>query len=192
MACRMRCGERRAGEGGFTYIGLLILIALIGIVLAVSGQVTATTMQREREKQLLWVGHAYRNAISRYVMHNGHYPMALADLVESSTVSASADPLPQHYLRHLYPDPMAQGADWVLVPALDGGIMGVASSSNRAPIKRAGFDDADFDFADAETYGDWRFIYDARRRWGQGAQGVHGIGTVQPMVPSTTPPAVPQ
>lgn len=187
MECRMRCGERRAREGGFTYIGLLILIALIGIVLATVGQVTATTMQREREKQLLWVGHAYRNAISRYVIHNGHYPMALADLVESSIASATADPLPQHYLRRLYPDPMAQGADWVLVPALDGGIMGIASSSQKAPIKRAGFDEVDMDFKDAETYGDWQFIYDARRRWGQGPQGVHGTGTAQP----TTQPAVP-
>lgn len=188
MACPMRSGERRVRQGGFTYIGLLILIALIGIMLAAVGQVTATTMQREREKQLLWVGHAYRNAISRYVMHNGHYPMALADLVQSASVSGSADPLPQHYLRRLYPDPMAQAADWVLVPALDGGIMGIASSSQKAPIKRAGFDDADFDFADADTYGDWRFIYDARRRWGQGPQGVHGIGTAQPATQSVVPP----
>lgn len=174
----MRCGEQSAREGGFTYIGLLVLIALIGIMLSVVGQVTATTMQREREKQLLWVGHAYRNAIGRYVARNGHYPRALADLVQSTT--ATADPLPAHFLRRLYPDPMAQGADWVLVPALDGGIMGIASSSNRAPIKRSGFDAADYAFADAETYGDWRFIFDSRlRRW-SGQQGVHRIGTVQP------------
>jgi type II secretory pathway pseudopilin PulG len=181
--CRMRCGKHRAREGGFTYIGLLVLIALIGFALSVVGQVAATTAQREREKQLLWVGHAYRDAIRRYVMRNGRYPPTLADLVQSAT--ATADPLPAHFLRRLYPDPMTQGADWVLVPALDGGIMGVASSSTKAPIKRAGFDDADVAFGDAETYGDWTFIFDLRRRWGQGPQGVRGIGTVQPTAQPT-------
>jgi type II secretory pathway pseudopilin PulG len=171
----MRCGERRGREGGFTYIGLLVLIALIGFVLSVAGQVTATTAQREREKQLLWVGHAYRDAIRRYVIQNGHYPAALADLVEFPTASGQ----PAHYLRRLYPDPMAPGADWVLVPALGGGVMGVASSSKRAPFKRARFDDADLGFGDAETYADWMFIFDLRRHWGLGQQGVHGIGTQQ-------------
>jgi type II secretory pathway pseudopilin PulG len=176
MACRMRCGERRVREDGFTYIGLLVLIVLIGFALSVVGQVSATTAQREREKQLLWVGHAYRDAIQRYVIQNGRYPAALADLVEFTTASGQ----PAHYLRRLYPDPMAPGADWVLVPALGGGIMGIASSSTRAPIKSAGFDDVDLGFGEAETYADWMFIFDFRRRWGQGPQGVHGIGTLPP------------
>jgi type II secretory pathway pseudopilin PulG len=177
----MRCGRRRAREGGFTYIGLLVLIALIGFALSVVGQVAATTAQREREKQLLFVGHAYRDAIRRYVMQHGRYPTTLADLLESPTPSGQ----PAHYLRRLYPDPMMRDADWVLVPALGGGIMGIASSSQQAPIKRAGFDDADLGFGDAETYGDWMFIYDFRRRWGLGQQGVHGIGIVQPTAPPT-------
>jgi type II secretory pathway pseudopilin PulG len=177
----MRCGEQSASEGGFTYIGLLVLIALIGFALSVVGQVAATTAQREREKQLLWVGHAYRDAIRHYVMQHAHYPPALAELVESPTASGQ----PAHYLRHLYPDPMTQGADWVLVPALDGGIMGIASSSTKAPIKRAGFDDADMGFGDAETYADWMFVFDSRRRWRQGQQGVHGISIVQPTAQPT-------
>ena len=176
MACRMRSGERGGYEGGFTYIGLLVLIALIGFMLSVAGQVAATTAQREREKQLLFIGHAYRDAIRHYVVQNGHYPASLADLVESPTASGQ----PAHYLRRLYPDPMAQSADWLLIPAPGAGIMGVASSSKRAPIKRSGFDDADFGFGDAETYGDWTFIFDSRLRWLRGQQGVHGIGTAQP------------
>jgi type II secretory pathway pseudopilin PulG len=170
----MHSGERRAREGGFSYIGLLILIAIIGFMLSVVGQVSATTAQREREKQLLFVGHAYRDAIRRFFFQNGHYPAALADLVEYP----GANGQPAHYLRRLYPDPMAQGADWVLVPALGGGVMGVATSSKKAPLKRAGFDDADLGFADAETYGDWVFSFDPRvRRW-PGQLGVHGITTV--------------
>jgi type II secretory pathway pseudopilin PulG len=172
----MRFGEREGREGGFTYIGLLVLIAVIGFMLSVVGQVAATTAQRERETQLLFVGHAYREAIRRYFFQNGHYPAALADLVEFP----GANGQPAHYLRRLYPDPMAQGSEWVLVPALGGGIMGVASSSKKTPFKHARFDDADLGFADAETYGDWVFIFDPRvRRW-QGQLGVHGVATVQP------------
>jgi type II secretory pathway pseudopilin PulG len=144
-------------------------------MLAVAGQVAATTAQREREKQLLFIGHAYRDAIQRYVMQNAHYPASLAELVEFPTASGQ----PAHYLRRLYPDPMAH-TEWVLVPALDGGIMGIASSSKQAPLKRSGFDDTDLGFGDAETYGDWTFIFDSRRRWSRGPQGVHGIGTVPP------------
>jgi type II secretory pathway pseudopilin PulG len=182
MVCRMRCGERRVREDGFTYIGLLVLIALIGFALSVVGQVTATMAQREREKQLLWIGHAYRDAIRRYVIQNARYPASLDDLVEFPAANGQ----PAHYLRRLYPDPMAPGADWALVPALDGGIMGIASSSKQAPIKRSGFDDADLGFGDAETYADWMFIFDMRRRWGQGPQGVHGIATPSP---GPVPPA---
>jgi type II secretory pathway pseudopilin PulG len=178
----MRNGNGRAREGGFTYIGLLVLIAVLGYLLAVAGQVAATTAQREREIQLLFIGHAYRDAIQRYVVQNGRYPAALADLVEFP----SANGKPAHYLRRLYPDPMAQDKDWQLVPALGGGIMGIASSSKQAPIKHSGFDDADIGFGDADTYSDWIFIFDFRRRWGQGPQGVHGITTVQPTQQSPT------
>ena len=60
-------GERaRRSEGGFTYLGLLFLVALIGLMLAAAGEVAATAAQRERETQLLWVGHEYRAAIGRY------------------------------------------------------------------------------------------------------------------------------
>jgi hypothetical protein len=66
----------------------------------------------------------------------------------------------------LYPDPMTGAADWVLLPAPNGGIMGVASSSRRAPLKTSNFDPADRDFANASAYSDWQFAFlpAARRR----------------------------
>jgi hypothetical protein len=54
---------------------------------------------------------------------------------------------------------MTNAADWVLVPAPTGGIMGVTSSSRRTPLKTGHFDDVDHEFADATTYGDWRFTF---------------------------------
>ncbi len=163
---RGRRGRAGRGEPGFTYRGLLVLVFLIGLVLAAAGEVAATAGQREREAQLLWVGHEYRAAIGRYWSRRRAYPHALEELLGS----APDAPVPVRYIRRLYPDPMTNGVDWVLVTAPNGGgIMGVASSSKRAPLKTAHFDDADQGFEDAKTYGDWPFTFAPRGRYPQRA-----------------------
>jgi type II secretory pathway pseudopilin PulG len=152
----MAPGERRLRRpGGFTYLGLLALVAGIGLLLAAAGEVATTAAQREREAQLLWVGHQYRAAIARYWSQRRAYPQTLQELLGA----APDAPLQVRHLRRLYPDPMTGAVDWVLVPAPGGGIMGVASSSRRAPLKTAHFDDADRDFEGASTYGDWQFTF---------------------------------
>jgi type II secretory pathway pseudopilin PulG len=153
-------GAPAAGFGsrsarGFTYLGLLALIVLIGLLLAAAGEVASTAAQREREAQLLWVGREYRAAIGRYWNQRRTYPQTLQELLGASPDA----PVQVRYLRHLYPDPMTNAVDWVLVPAPNGGIMGVASSSKRAPLKTGNFDEADQGFADAGTYGDWQFTF---------------------------------
>jgi type II secretory pathway pseudopilin PulG len=140
---------------GFTYVGLLVLVVLIGILLAAAGEVAATSARREREAELLWVGHQYQAAIVRYWNQRRAYPQALQDLLGA----APDAPVQVRYLRRLYPDPMTNAVDWVLLQAPNGGIMGVASSSKRAPLKTGGFDEADKDFANASTYGDWQFTF---------------------------------
>ena len=152
----MSRGERaRRSAGGFTYVGLLALVVLIGLMLAAAGEVAATAGQRERETQLLWVGHEYRAAIGRYWRQKRVYPQTLEELLGA----APDAPVQVRYLRRLYPDPMTNAVDWVLVPAPNGGIMGVASSSKRAPLKTGHFDEADQDFANAIAYSDWQFTF---------------------------------
>jgi type II secretory pathway pseudopilin PulG len=149
-------GERaRRSAGGFTYVGLLALLVLIGLMLAAAGEVAATAAQRERETQLLWVGHEYRAAIGRYWSQRRAYPQTLQELLGA----APDAPVQARYLRRLYPDPMTNAVDWVLVPAPNGGIMGVTSSSKRAPLKTGHFDEADQGFADASAYSDWQFTF---------------------------------
>lgn len=149
----MQTGERR--DRGFTYIGVLALVVLIGIMLAAAGEVSSTAARRERETQLLWVGRQYRAAIGMYFNRRRSYPQTLDELLGSAPDAL----LQVRYLRRLYPDPMTNAVDWVLLEAPNGGIMGVASSSRRAPIKTAGFDDDEEDFANAASYGDWKFSF---------------------------------
>jgi type II secretory pathway pseudopilin PulG len=146
--------RRRRTPAGFTYVGLLIVVALIGIMLAAAGEVASTAARREREAQLLWVGHEYRAAIGRYWTLRRAYPPSLQDLLGAPDAQ-----VPVRYMRRLYADPMTNAVDWSLVPAPSGGIMGVASSSSRAPLKTGHFDAADATFEQATSYGDWRFTF---------------------------------
>ena len=148
-------GSGARGERGFTYLGLLALVVLIGVLLAAAGEVASTAAQREREAQLLWVGHAYRAAIGCYWNRTRAYPQTLQALLGA----APDAPVQLRCLRSLYPDPMTRAVDWVLVAAPNGGIMGVASGSQRAPLKTDGFDDVDQGFAAAKAYADWRFTF---------------------------------
>jgi type II secretory pathway pseudopilin PulG len=138
---------------------MLALLVLIGLLLAAAGEVASKTAQREREAQLLWVGHEYRTAIGRYWSRRRAYPQTLEELLGATPLGAAAAPITIRYLRQLYPDPMTNAADWVLVPAPGGGIMGVASRSKRAPLKTGHFDPDDQAFASATTYGDWQFLF---------------------------------
>jgi type II secretory pathway pseudopilin PulG len=151
-------------ERGFTYIGLLVAVVILGLLLTIVGRMWTTTVQREREAQLLWVGDAYRAAIGSYYRHGGRYPETLQQLLQDDR-----SPVPVRHLRQLYPDPMTGTADWTLIPAPDGHISGVASRSLSVPIKRKGFDLVDAIFADTDCYCDWQFIFIPRRNGRQAA-----------------------
>jgi type II secretory pathway pseudopilin PulG len=141
-------------EAGFTYLGLLFAIAILGITLATVGVVWSTQIRRDREAELLFVGDQYRQAIGRYYDSGGVYPRSLNDLLEDKRV-----PVPRRFLRRLYPDPMTGSSDWELINTGDGGIIGVASTSMATPIKVAGFPLADTAFEKADCYCAWKFIY---------------------------------
>lgn len=148
----MSPGRRRIA--GFTYLGLLFAIAILGITLAAVGTVWSTQVRRDREAELLFVGDQIRAAIGRYRESGGVYPRTLSDLLEDKRV-----PVPRRYLRRLYPDPLTGQIDWELIKTADGSLMGVASSSQDKPIKVAGFAPVNAAFEKAECYCRWKFIY---------------------------------
>jgi type II secretory pathway pseudopilin PulG len=171
---------------GFTYLGLLFFVAIMGAGLVAVAQVWHTQVQRDKEVELLFVGNQFRRAIGQYYERapggGRQYPKRLEDLVQDQRF-----PNVQRYLRRIYADPMTGKAEWGLVKAPDGSILGVHSLSQEAPLKVAGFSTADAAFADSLSYREWKFVYlPATQGAGQpGAPGTPGAA------PGTQPPGVP-
>ena len=147
--------RRLKAAAGFTYLTILFVVAIMGVGLALAGEVWHTAAMREREAALLWTGEQYRRAIERYYLGGPRqYPRALADLLRDARKAGV-----QRYLRRLYPDPITNSDDWGIVKAPDGGVMGVYSRAESEPIKEAGFRPAQAAFEGAKKYADWKFTF---------------------------------
>lgn len=147
-----------AARRGFVYLTVLFAIAVVGLGISSYAVVWSQEAQREREKELLAVGAEFRRAIASYYDQSPgtvkRYPGRMEDLIFDSRYLTM-----KRHLRKIYVDPMTGLNRWGIVPAPDGGIMGVHSLSEKAPIKVAGFDAEDRDFENAKRYSDWRFVY---------------------------------
>ena len=139
-------------ERGFTYLGVMFVVALMGVLLAAAGEVWHTQAMREREAELLFVGDQYRRAITRYHAAGGRYPRELAELLKDPRW-----PDTRRYLRKLYADPVTGKNEWGLVKSADGGIAGVHSLSEATPFKTAGFKQEYAGFQGKRKYADWQF-----------------------------------
>ena len=153
----MRNGSVDA-QRGFTYLALLVAVALLGIGLAAGSELWSQTRQREREQELLYIGAQFRRAIGLYYERTPgaikRYPEKLQDLIEDKRYLVK-----QRYLRKIYADPITGKSDWGVVEAPGGGIMGVYSLSEERPIKTGNFSQPYHHFADAKAYMDWQFFH---------------------------------
>lgn len=160
MACGRNGDGSRTGrpQSGFTYLGLLFSIALVGLLMASVGLLASTERQRERESELLFVGNQIRQAIGSYYENSPglvkRYPARLDELLKDDRFLKT-----RRHLRQIYPDPMTGSADWELIPAPEGGIMGVRIPSQAMPMKQSGFSESDSAFENAKAYSEWAFVY---------------------------------
>ena len=153
-------------QRGFTYVGLLLAVALAGVALAAAGTLWSTTAKRDKEVELLFVGNQFRRAIGSYYEGTPgakRYPLKLEDLLEDKRLAVT-----RRHLRQIYADPMTGRPDWVLERLPDGAIVGVHSRADGKPMKIAKFAPGDESFADAASYRDWVFAYAPRGGAGGG------------------------
>jgi len=147
----------RASQAGFTFLGLMFAVMLMGLLAAAASVTVSFALRRDAEAQLLFVGRAYGVAIGSYVKTHAKdaqpYPTDLAQLLQDPRSLT-----PAHYLRRLYFDPITGRDEWGLVRSPEGGIIGVHSLSPRAPVRRHSDGAKDgIDFEHARTYQDWVF-----------------------------------
>jgi len=151
-------------QRGFTLLGLLFLVAGLGVAMAALGTVWHTAAQREKERDLLFVGDQYRRAVESF--WNVPLPAGSPRRLPKRFAELLLDPrFPQtvRHLRRLYRDPMSGSAEWGLLRGPDGGIAGVVSLSDGKPFKRANFPSAYASFDEAQSYRDWVFRFDVEK-----------------------------
>lgn len=160
MVAIMPIGNRalvQSAQSGFTFIGLLIIISISGIVLSAVGIVWQQDVQRNKEQELLYLGDQYRRAITSYYESSPsggkQFPQKLTQLVLDKRF-----PTVKRHIRTLYANPISADKTWTLIKE-QGQIKGVTTPSSDKPIKVAGFDDAYKTFEKAKSYADWKFIH---------------------------------
>lgn len=152
-------GSAKPGQTGFTLLGLLFLVAGLGVGMAALGTLWQTASQREKEKELLFVGSQYRQAIESFWNRSPGEPKRLPKNFDE-LLADPRFPNTVRHLRRIYRDPMAPNAEWGLLREADGGIAGVYSLSEARPFKRANFVVGAESFQEAASYRDWVFRFD--------------------------------
>jgi type II secretory pathway pseudopilin PulG len=153
--------QRDSKQAGFTYLLVLGFVFVLLLSLTIASEHIATALQREREAELLFVGHQYRSAIASYYQKspNGikQLPLKLEDLLEDKRTLTI-----QHHLRKRYRDPMTETDEWGLVRDGQGQISGVYSLSQDSPM----LTQEDTRFAldtstdgHTKTYSSWKFVF---------------------------------
>lgn len=150
----------KASEG-FTYIGALILVVVVGIGLSTAGSFWSTVVKREREQELLFAGDQIRRAIDSYYKSTPggrlfEYPRTLQDLLKDPR-----HPSTKRHLRRLYKNPMSKEGKWAFVYDSKMAIKGVFANSREAPLKKSRFPKGYEGFEKGSAYLEWKFTQDA-------------------------------
>jgi len=181
---RCSTGASLTATRGFTYVGLLIFLAILALASAATLTTGHLMQRRAAEEELLFVGGQFAAAFRSYAnatpAGQRAVPATLEDLLRDPRY-----PGVRRHLRRLYVDPVTGRAQWGLVAAPGGGIMGVHSLSEAAPIKVAEFDPPFAVLAGRTAYKEWLFGY--------APPGLAPAGTVSlagvPAAPVTKPEA---
>ncbi|MFZ6646006.1 type II secretion system protein [Undibacterium sp. TJN25] len=142
---------------GFTYLALLIFLAIIALSSTAILQLGIIIQRRDAEDELLAIGIEFRNALISYaaVSPAGYAtaPPDLQDLVKDMRFA-----IPKRHLRKVYIDTITGKQGWGIVMTTDKkGILGIHSLSERHPIKIANFPQELRGFENKTSYSNWVF-----------------------------------
>lgn len=159
-AGRTRTGSAVTGQrqGGFTYLGLIIVVTVIGLVGAATLKIDALLRRAAAEEELLLVGAAFADALTSYAAATPQgqptQPPGMQELLRDSR-----SPAIRRHLRKVFIDPMTGTTDWGIAWLADRkGILAVYSKSAVQPLKIANFDARLIGFDGRRHISEWRFV----------------------------------
>ncbi|WP_137175755.1 type II secretion system protein [Massilia sp. HP4] len=145
-------------QSGFTYLGLIIFVAIIGLVGAATLKIGSLLQRAAAEEELLEIGAAFSAALDSYAAATppgaSPYPPSLAELLKDPR-----SPAVRRHLRKVYVDPLTGKAEWGIVYLAGGetGVVAIHSLSPAKPLKIANFDSRFKGLDNKETVSEWRF-----------------------------------
>ncbi len=145
---------------GYTYLGVLLVVLVLGMTLTGATLVSETKRRREKEQELIFAGQHYVNAIRSYYESGeggvSTYPRSVADLLKDPRF-----PGLRRHLRKPWRDPMTPAGEWDLIVGEHGGIIGVRSRSRQAPLGKFPMaQDGDGAIVGKASYSDWQFRFE--------------------------------
>ena len=167
-------------QQGFTYLSLVILLAILGLVGAAALKVDALLARAAAEQELLEVGAAFSAALDSYAAATPQgkppQPPTLQDLLKDTRF-----PGIKRHLRKIFVDPISGKAEWGITYLGDKvGVIGVYSLSQAQPLKLANFDARFQNFENKTHYAEWKFV-------AKDQGGLERINDTR--LPAVTPPA---
>jgi prepilin-type N-terminal cleavage/methylation domain-containing protein len=118
---------RRIHQRGFTFLWVVVAIAILGVGLLAVSEVWVTNARREKLAELDWVGAQFTEAIGSYYYATPAsvkaYPQDLRDLIEDHRYGTV-----RRHLREIYVNPFTGVPNWETVSSPNGGIQGVRAN----------------------------------------------------------------
>ena len=123
---RIDAARRRRGDGGFTFIELLVVTSILIILASAIMPLARVTIQREREAELHRALREMRSAIDKYKdavdmgligstdvrAGSEGYPPDLETLVEGVSKANDATGIKLKFLRRIPIDPITKSTEW--------------------------------------------------------------------------------
>lgn len=144
---------------GFTYLGLIILITIIGLVGAASLKVGSLLQRAAAEEELLEIGAQFSEALRSYAAATPPGQMQLPPNLQALLRDPRFPTTPRRHLRKIFVDPVTGKTEWGILYLGDMvGVIGVYSLSPRRPLKIANFDSRFVNMDNREHISDWKFL----------------------------------
>ena len=177
----------RSLDAGFTYVGLVIFVAILGLVGAATLKVDSLLRRVAAEQELLEIGAEYSEALRSYAAATPRgYPTAPPTMQE--LLKDPRFPGTRRHLRKIYVDPVTGKQEWGFVYQGDKvGVLAVYSLSQAQPLKQANFDARFQNFENKQHLSEWKFTAAGTGASASGAAAANGLPPPNQPNPSNIP-----